>query len=73
MSIPRIGDTGVRGYVLASGAIEALESIYGQRKADAYNPLLFDTSSNPFPPGTEVFFDVAVQNGVPYATNVRRA
>jgi hypothetical protein len=78
---PQIGDVDVRGYVLpatCAGDVEALESIYGQRKSDTYNPLIFSvpgTGVN-LPEGTEVLFDIVASRwdatkGV--ATNVRRA
>jgi len=61
---PKIGDTNVRGYILASTVgheIEALESLYGQQNPDGYNPLLFDRA--PYEPdlppeGTEILFDL---------------
>jgi hypothetical protein len=72
---PQPGDTNVRGCVTAFGAVEALETIYGQRKADAYNPLVFYTTQDiALPVGAEVLFDVAAFfDGRPYATNVRAA
>jgi hypothetical protein len=59
---PTIGDVNVRGFILPAtcgGDIEALESIYGQRKADEYNPLIFYIpGGHNFAEGQEVLFDV---------------
>lgn len=73
--IPQPGDHDVRGYVLAPGRVEALQSIYGQQSADVTNPLVFSLASDTnLAPGTEVKFDVAENsNGTVFATNVRRA
>jgi hypothetical protein len=72
---PQPGDKNIRGCVTAFGGVEALETIYGQRKADAYNPLVFYTTQEiNLPVGAEVLFDVAAFfDGRPYAVNVRAA
>jgi hypothetical protein len=86
MSVPQIGDTNVRGYVIdavwktSSGmhvgqSFECLESLYGNRSADGFNPLIFSSVvPTGLPYGTEVVFDVvAGPQGQAVASNVRRA
>ena len=73
MSVPQIGDTNVRAYVidapwnLSYGPVqgqtfECLESIYGAQSADAFNPLIFRSQyPTGLPYGTEVLIDIVAE------------
>jgi hypothetical protein len=78
MSAPTIGSTNVPGVILphdCPGDIEALESLFGQRPADRFNPLIFSIpGGTTLSEGCPVLFDIVASHWdatVGVASNVR--